>query len=515
MARKRKKEVTFQKLREILRLGLKHRMGNREISRSCSVSHVTVGGYLKQAKESSLTWNDVESLEEPELRQLIQGTHGISLKRSKPEPNWQYIHSELGRKGVTLQLLWEEYKEQYPDGYQPTQFGDLYRKWKGTISPSMRQNHKAGDKLFVDYAGQTIPIQIQKTQQTHQAQIFVAVLGMSNYTYAEATWDQALQSWISSHVNAFEYFQGVPRLLVPDNLKSAVSKPNRYDPDINPTYYEMASHYTTAILPARVRKPQDKAKVEVAVQIVERWILAALRNRTFFNLHSVNQEIRTLLEKLNDKPFQKLSGSRRSWFNSTERATLLPLPEIRYEIAEWKNVKVNIDYHVELNRHYYSVPYRHIHQKVQLRHTKNTVEIFLKGKRIASHGKNSLTGGHTTIHEHMPTGHREHLEWSPSRILQWAEKIGQSAKSVVYTIMKSRKHPEQGYRSCLGILRLGKHYGPCRLESACARAVEYGEFRYKYIRTILEKGLDKQNSELPNTQPQQNHRNVRGGTYFK
>ncbi len=515
MARKRKKEITPQKLREILRLGLKHQLKFRQISRSCGISHVTVSAYLRKAENANMTWDEVELMKESELMELIQGAHCAEPSRSRPEPDWQYVHKELKRKGVTIQLLWEEYKEQHPDGYQSTQFYDLYSKWKGTISPWMRQNHKAGDKLFVDYAGQTVPINSQKTGEVYQAQIFVATLGMSNYTFAEATWDQTLPCWIESHMNAFEYFQGVPCLLVPDNLKSAVSRANRYDPDINPTYYEMASHYGTAILPARVRKPKDKSKVEVAVQIVERWILAALRNRTFFNLHSLNLEIRILLDKLNEKPFKKLSGSRRSWFESVEKATLLPLPETRYEIAEWKNAKINIDYHVELQKHYYSVPYRFIHQEVRIRHTKSIVEIFLKGKRIASHQRNSYPGGHTTVKEHMPTGHREHMEWNPSRILRWAEKVGESTKSVVHTIMHSRKHPEQGYRSCLGILRLSKNYGSQRLESACQRAVEYGEFRYKYIQTILEKGLDKQNAKLPNTQPPVNHRNVRGGTYFK
>jgi len=515
MARKRKKEMTSQKVREILRLSLKHQLGYREVSRSCSVSHVTVWAYLKQVRDNGLSWDEVSSLGEAQLLELVRGAHRSASNRSIPEPDWPYIHTELKKKGVTLQLLWEEYKELNPDGYQSTQFYEHYKKWKSTISPWMRQSHKAGDKLFVDYAGQSVPIRSRKTGEMYQAQIFVAVLGMSNYTYAEATWDQTLQNWISSHVNAFEYFEGVPRLLVPDNLKSAVSKANRYDPDINPTYYEMASHYGTAVLPARVRKPRDKAKAEVGVQIVERWILAALRNRTFFSLHHLNQEIGGLLERLNEKPFKKLPGSRRSWFHSSEKAVLLPLPESRYEIAEWKNAKVNIDYHVELDRHYYSVPYRFIHKEVRIRYTKDIVEIFFKSKRIASHRKDSFPGGHTTIKEHMPTGHREHMEWSPSRILRWAAKIGEATTSVVHMIMHSRKHPEQGYRSCLGILRLGKHYGDQRLESACRRAVEYEEYRYKYIRTILEKGLDKQKADLPDTQPQLNHRNVRGGTYFK
>lgn len=515
MARKRKKELTAQKVREILRLGLEHELGDREIARSCSVSHVTVWAYLKHVKDNGLSWPDISSLNEKELLELVKGAHPSVPKRERPEPDWKYIHAELRKKGVTIRLLWEEYKDLNPEGYQSTQFYERYNNWKQTISPWMRQNHKPGDKLFVDYAGQTVPIYSQQTGKIRQAQIFVAVLGMSNYTYAEATWDQTLPNWIGSHMNAFEYFEGVPRLLVPDNLKSAVTKPNRYDPDINPTYYEMASYYGAAIMPARVRKPKDKAKAEVGVQIVERWILAALRNQQFFSLHNLNQEITSLLMKLNEKPFSKLPGSRHSWFNADEKSVLLPLPQSRFEIAEWKNARVNIDYHVELEKHYYSVPYRHMHEEVQIRHTKDIVEIFLKGKRIASHRKECFPGGHSTIKEHMPEGHREHMEWNPSRILRWAAKIGEATSNVMSMILHSRKHPEQGYRSCLGILRLGKQYGDARLEAACRRAISYEEYRYKYIRTILEKGLDKQNAKLPDTQPLLNHRNVRGGTYFK
>lgn len=515
MARKRKKDVTIQKIREILRLGIKHKLGYREIERSCSVSHVTVGAYINHVKSSGTTWEEIEKLEEPQLRLLVKGAQSSVRKSLRPEPDWQVIHKELKHKGVTLQLLWEEYKELNPEGYQSTQFYDLYRKWKGTINPWMRQNHKAGDKLFVDYTGHTVPIKDPKTGNLHQAQVFVAVLGMSNYTYAEASWDQKLHSWISSHIHAFEYFSGVPHLLVPDNLRSAVSKANRYEPDINPTYYEMASFYGTAILPARVRKPQDKGKVEVGVQIVERWILAVLRHQTFFDLYSLNLEIRNLLEKLNDKPFKKLSGSRRSWFNTHEKAALFPLPEMRYEVAEWKYARVNIDYHVELNRHYYSVPFKFIHKEVRIRYTQNIVEIFFKEDRVSSHSRCDSCGGHSTLNEHMPVGHREHMEWNPSRILSWAEKVGKSTRKVIYKILHSRQHPEQGYRSCLGILRLSQHYGEERLESACQRAISYEQFRYKYIRNILEKGLDKQSQDTPDNQPSIDHCNVRGGTYFK
>ena len=416
---------------------------------------------------------------------------------------------------MTLQLLWEEYKAAYTDGYQLSQFCERYRDWRKTLNLSMRQVHKAGEKMFVDYAGQQMAIGDQHTGKIHLAEIFVAVLGASNYTYAEARWDQGLESWINSHIRAYEYFGGVPKITVPDNLKSGVSKACRYEPDINPSYHDLAVHYGTVIIPTRVRHPKDKAKVEVGVQIVERWILARLRNQKFFNLNQVNRSISELLIDLNGRQFKKLEGSRRSLFETLERPALLPLPENRYEFAQWKKARVNIDYHVELNSHYYSVPYTLGAQtEVHLRYTQKIVEIIYNNRRIASHLRDDAKGKHTTTKEHMPKSHQQYLEWSPSRIIHWARSVGEFTAKLFETILDSRQYPEQGYRSCLGILRLAKDYGNARVEAACRRAFIIGGHSYKSVRSILEKGLDQQ--PLPETfqTPAIEHENIRGQQYF-
>ncbi|UCF86304.1 MAG: IS21 family transposase [Desulfobacteraceae bacterium] len=504
----------MRKVREIFRLGLKYSMGKRQIGRSCSISHSTVGEYLNQAKTAGLSYDEIERMDDLELERLISNDGPKKSNQSRVQPNWEVIHQELKKKGVTLQLLWQEYKEVHPDGYQSSQFYELYSRWKKKQHVTMRQTHKAGEKMFVDYAGQSVPVIDRNTGQVMDAQIFVAVLGASNYTYAEASADQGLCNWIASHVRAFEYFEGVPQIVIPDNLRCGVSKSCRYEPDINPTYHDMATHYGTVIIPARVRKPKDKAKVEVGVQIVERWILAVLRNHTFFSLTQLNEMIDELLDKLNHRPFKKLEGSRHSCFEAVEKNALLPLPQSRYVFAEWKTAGVNIDYHVELNLHYYSVPYQLVRQKVQIRYTGTTVEIFHKGKRVASHIRCDRPGFHTTQKEHMPKSHQQHLAWPPSRIINWGATIGPSCAQVMETIMKSRQHPEQGYRSCLGILRLERAYCKDRLEAACQRAIAIRGCNYKSIRSILEKGLDKQ--PLPNraTAPKIEHKNIRGKGYY-
>jgi transposase len=518
MVRRRQKGLSMRKVREIVRLGLNCQMGCREIARSCSISHSTVSEYLNRVKGDGLTYGEIEKMSDGELERLVKG--GRAGKEGKtngdrPQPDWGVIHQELKRSGVTLQLLWQEYKQIHPDGYQSTQFCELYNRWKNKLKVSLRQSYKAGEKMFVDYAGQTISVVDPKSGELRDAQVFVAVLGASNYTYTEATWDQSLPNWIGSHVRAFEYFGGVVRIVVPDNLRSGVSRACRYEPDINPTYLEMATHYGTAVIPARVRKPKDKAKVEGGVLIVERWILASLRNRTFFSLAELNKAIFELREKLNHRPFKKLEGSRHSWFENLEREALLPLPQTRYVFAEWKKARVNIDYHVELNHHYYSVPYKLVREEVDLRYSATTVEIFHRGQRVTSHIRDNRAGAHTTQKEHMPHSHQQYLEWTPSRIIHWAGTVGKSTAQVVETIMNSRQHPEQGYRSCLGILRLAKHYSPDRLEAACQRAVAIKGCSYKSIRSILEKGLDQQ--PLPNSTdqaPPLKHENIRGGDYY-
>jgi transposase len=517
MARKQKKKgLSMRKIKEIFRLSMDCGMKKREIARSCSVAHTTVNEYIKRAGELGLDWPRIKEMDDGKLKGLLRGSGKAAKEGSlRPRPDWEWVHQEVRKKGVTLQLLWQEYKEIHPDGYQLSQFYERYGVWKKKLQLSLRQSHKAGEKLFVDYAGQTVPVVDRSTGEVKEAQVFVAVLGASNYTYAEATSSQSLSDWTGSHIRAFEYFGGVPEIVVPDNLKSGVTKACRYEPDINTTYHEMAVHYGTAVIPARVRKPKDKAKAEVGVQVVERWILAVLRNREFFSLRELNDAISKLLERLNSRPFKKLKGTRLSCFEEIEKESLKPLPGSRYQFAEWKKARVNIDYHIELMKHYYSVPYRLVREEVEMRYTATTVEIFYKSKRVASHRRDDQPGRHTTIKEHMPKSHREYQEWTPSRIINWAATVGESTAQVVSTIMESRRHPEQGYRSCLGIMRFGKRYGNDRLEAACKRAIAIRGCSYKSIESILKNGLDKQPlaEEKSHCKPV-DHENIRGREYY-
>lgn len=507
------KEMGMRNIREVLRLGLACNMSSRDIGQSLRISHFSAQKYIKIAQEAGLDWSKIAAMSDASLATLVRGT--MLRTAAKPLPDYAHVHREMKKKGVTLELLWQEYKAAHPDGYQETQFRQYYHAFAKTLRPSLRQTHKAGSTIFVDYAGQTVPIHDRITGGVRQAQIFVAVLGASNYTFAEATADQGLKSWIGSHVRAFEYFGGVTEKIVPDNLKAGVTSPCRYEPEINRTYADMIAHYGTVVIPARVRRPKDKAKVEAGVLLVERWILAAIRNRKFFSLEELNEAIDELLLKLNGKPFQKLPGSRLSVFKDLELPVLKPLPAERYEYAEWKHPTVNIDYHVEVDGHYYSAPHLLIHQKVTARCTARTVEILHEEKRVASHPRSYIKGQHTTVHEHMPLTHQKYLSWTPTRMIEWAGKIGGQTSCVIEKILNNRQYPELGYRSCLGILCLAKPYSESRLEAACSRAVRIGAYTYKSIKSILQNGLDRES--LPESSPAASvtHQNVRGGDYFK
>jgi len=420
------------------------------------------------------------------------------------------------RKSVTLMLLWDEYKAQYPDGYQYSQFCDLYRAYAKKLDIAMRQIHHAGEKLFVDYCGQTVPVIDQSTGEVHACQIFVAVLGASNYTYAEATYTQGLPDWIGSHVRALLFIGGAPELLVPDNLLSGITKACRYEPGVNRTYQELAVHYGAAVIPARVRKPKDKAKVEVGVQIVQRWILAALRNRTFFSLAELNAAIRELLVKLNNRPFKKLSGSRMSRFLAIDKPALRSLPAIAFEYAEWEiQRRSGIDYHVEIDGHYYSVPYQLRTEYLDVRLTESIVEIFFRSKRVASHIRSYAKGRYTTVADHMPKAHRDYAEWTPERVIRWAAQTGKATEELVTAILSKHTHPQQGFRSCLGIITLARKFDKKRVEAACKRALAIGGMSFKSVQSILETGLDKK--PLPETKPalqKITHTNIRGREYY-
>jgi transposase len=508
----------MRQIREVLRLRFEKQLSERQIAQAVGVGRTTLQGYLRKAAQAQLTWPLPPGLNDEQLQKLLYPTIRLADEKvvSKSLPDFLHLHQELKKKGVTLQLLWEEYKRANPQGYQYTQFRVRYHQWEKALEPVMRQSHKAGEKLFVDYAGMTMGVVDRSTGEIKEAQIFVAVLGASNYTYVEATWSQGLPNWIASHVRAFEFFGGVSQLLVPDNLKSGVVTAHRYEPYLNQTYQEMAEHYGTAVLPARPAKPRDKAKVEVGVQIVERRILAALRNRTFFSLRELNEAIGELLDAYNQRPFQKLSSNRQTLFETLEKPALKPLPQIPYEFAEWKKVRVNIDYHVEVKKHYYSVPYQLVRQQLEARLTAGVVEIFHQDKRVASHARSFIEHGHTTVLEHMPQGHREHAEWTPVRLAQWAGESGAATRTLVEKILATHYHPEQGFRSCLGLMRLGKKYGTDRLEAACRRASNIPSPRYQHIESILKLGLDQKNLEPEQpVLPALTHEFVRGAQYYQ
>ncbi len=511
--------LSMRKVREVLRLSWERKLSARQVARSAGLGRSTVSDYLRRAKVAGLSWPLPEGLDNASLEQQLFPPPCRADSVSRPTPDWATIHQELKHKGVTLGLLWEEYKATCPeDGFQYSWFCRSYRDWAGLLDLSMRQHHRAGEKLFVDYAGQTAGIVNPATGEVLDAQIFVAVLGASSYTYAEATWTQSLPDWISSHIRALEFFGGATEILVPDNLKSAVIKPHLYEPELNPTYQEMASHYGTAVIPARVRRAKDKAKAEAGVQLVERWILACLRKQTFFSLPELNKAIAKLLERLNSKPFQKMPGSRRSLFESLDRPALRQLPATPYELAEWKKVAVYLDYHVEFDHHYYSVPYQLYKRKrkVEVRATATVIEVFYKGKRVASHRRSFQRGRHTTLREHMPPSHRLYADWTPERFVRWAGKIGPQTKAFIEHVLTSRAHPQQGFRSCLGILKLAKTYSDERLEAACGRATQIGASSYKSVASILKRGLDSQPLGEPSTNSRpQLHSNIRGAAYYR
>jgi transposase len=506
----------MRKLSELLRLRFELKLSQREIGRSCSIATGTVCEYLKRAQVAGVTWPLPEGWDEARLEQALFGPSPRRVYEShRPLPDLALLHQELQtHRHLTLQLWWEEYRQNHPDGYSYTRLCELYQHWRGHLDVVLRQEYKAGEKLFVDYAGDTIPLFNPHGGPELQASLFVAVLGASNYTYAEATENQQLENWIGAHIHTFEFIGGTVELLVPDNTKTGVSRACRYEPDLNPAYQEMAAHYGVGVLPTRRKKPRDKAKVESGVLVAERWILAALRHRKFFSLAELNQVIRELLEKLNHRPFKKRPGCRASLFEELDRPALKPLPALRFELRDWAKARVNIDYHVEFDFHFYSVPCKLRGQLVEIRSTANTVEIYYRSERVASHGRSYERYKATTIAEHRPKSHQEYLAWPPSRLINWAQSVGPLTAQLFTAILESKPHPEMGYRSCLGILRLGDRYSAQRVEAAAQRALATGACSYQSVKSILKRGLDRQPLETPPSAPPLEHENLRGSAYF-
>jgi transposase len=509
----------MRKLREVLRLRFELKLGYQQIGRSCAIAVSTVHKYLKRAEAAGLTWPLPEDWDEARVEAMAfpRREPTMAEKNTARTPmDFAAIHEQLrSSKYVTLQLLWEEYRQANPDGYRYSRFCELYQRWRSKLDVVLRQEHKAGEKMFVDLAGATIPVHDRHTGEAWQAPLFVATLGASSYTFAGCTRDQQMESWLRMHVRAFEHFGGIPALAVPDNTKTGVTKAHRYDPDLNPTYYNFALHCGFGIVPARPYKPRDKAKVENAVQVAQRWIVAALRHHKFFSLEDLNLAILELLTKLNNRPFRKRDGSRASVFAAIDKPALKPLPVEPFDLSEWSRARVNIDYHVSFDANLYSVPYNLVHELVEIRSTPTTVEILHKGTRVSSHLRSRGRGQNITNEEHRPRSHRAHLEWTPSRMVHWAETIGPNTARLFERIMNDWPHPEMGYRGCLGIIRLAGKYSTQRVEAAAERALLTGACRYKSVESILKNSLDQvpPSSPPPATTPP--HDNIRGSEYFE
>jgi transposase len=503
----------MRKIHDVLRLSAAG-MSKRKIAASLGVSATAAGECIRRARRAGLSWPVPEGLTDEALECRLYPPATVPANDRRPRPDWAAVHRELRRSGVTLRLLWEEHRAVHPDGYGYSRYCELYGAWEARLSPTMRQVHIAGERMFVDYAGTTLEVIDASTGEAMTAQLFVASLGATNYTYAEATWTQALSDWIGSHTRTFAFIVGVPAMVVSDNLRSGITKACFYEPAVNRTYAEMAAHYGTAIVPARPYRARDKAKVEVAVQVATRFIIAKLRDRKFFSLSELNAAIAELVTQINNRVSRHLGASRCALFEELERSALKPLPAEPYVFAEWKECRVGLDYHIEVEKHYYSVPHQLLREKVWARITARTIEVFHRGKRVAAHVRSSSNRKHTTVREHMPSSHRRYADWTPERLREQAGAIGRHTSALVEIILRERAHPEQGFRASIGILRLAKTYGGERLEAACSRALDIGARSYSSVNSILKNNLDHQRPAVPADGPAIAHDNIRGPTYF-
>jgi transposase len=509
----------MRKINEILRLHFDCKLSNREIASSCSISRSTVSEYIHRAQAAGLSWPLPADCDEVQLEQMLFPSHSGRPKTTAPTPDLGEIHEKLKQKGMTLALLWERYKKDNPEGFQYSHFCELYREWSKRVDVVMRQTHRAGEKLFSDFAGTRLHVTDASTGEIRDAHLFVAAAGASSFTYAEAFPSENSEAWCMGHAHTFMYMGGVTEKIVPDNPRSVIDKPSPYEPDVHGDFHYMASFFGAAVIPARVGKPRDKAKVEAAVKVATMWIIAALKDRTFFSLAELNTAVKDLLEKLNNRPFKKMPGSRRSVFEAVERAALKPLPPGRYEYTKIGYSKAGLDYHISVDGHLYSVPYEHARQKLEYRLTSKTLEVFFQGKRIASHHRLWIQGKSSTLKEHMPSHHMKYqdvyVEWTPERVISWAAQIGESTAIAAESIMRSKPHPELGFRACLGVVRLARAWGNARVDAACRRAVELNACSYKYIKLILESGSGDARPAAKQLTLSIAHDNVRGPEYYK
>ena len=503
--------LSVRKIREVIRLHFEARLSNRAVARACQVSNSTVGEYLARTEKAGLSWPLPSGMSDEELNRRLYPEEGTPQPATdRPMPDWESVHRELSKRGVTLTLLWQEYREKHPNGYGFTQFRVYYQQWNQSHANTMRLPHKAGEEMEVDYAGMTVAITNPETGEISRAAVFVATLPASSYTYVEIQPSQELPHWLGGHVRAFSFFGGIPQTICPDNLKSGVKSPNRYEPELNPSYQELAEYYHVAVLPARVRKPRDKAHVENSVQNVERWVLAPLRNRTFFSVAEANHAIEPLVQALNQKEMQHLGKSRKELFEELDHPALRTLPERPYEYAAWKTAKVNIDYHIAFEGHFYSVPYALVRQEVRVRATETLVAIFHKGEQIAVHPRSQAQGRFSTRTEHMPANHQFISAADGDWFLREAAKIGPQTTTYLTALLNSRSIPQHAYRSCLGILDLARKYTQPQMETACQVLLTAKLFSYRDVKSELERlGANPPETTLPA------HENVRGSSYYQ
>lgn len=504
--------LSMRKLFDVLRLRHESKLSHRSIGRCLRISHTTVRLYLERFGTTGLSWPLPPEIDESELARRLFPPVPLTGERSLPD--WSVVHTELRHKGVTLQLLWFEYKERHPDGFQYTWFTTTYSAWTKTCDLVMRQLHRAGERLFVDFAGPTIPVHDALTGEVFQAQIFVASLGASSYTYAEATRSQDLADWIGAHVRTFRFLGGCPEIVTPDNLRSAVNRAHRYEPDINRSYQEMAVHYAIAIVPARPRAPKDKGTVEANVALVERWILARLRHETFLSLADLNRRIAELVTWVNARPFRRLAASRRSLFEDLDRPALRPLPAADYSHADWAYVRVPPDYHVVVEHHHYSVPYQLVGLQIEVRLSTNVIECFFKGRRVASHVRSALVGGTTTLGVHRPKAHQAYADWDQARLTAFADGHGGAIAAVVGLLVKEGPHLQVALNRTRGVARLEDRFGAVRLQAACRLALQIGSHSFKSLESILKNNLDGAPDPAPAEPIIAEHANLRGATYF-
>ena len=506
----------MKKVKEILRLRYITNISYRQIGRALNVPKATVSDYCKRFEISKYAIDKLLEFDEDKIYQLLFPEKKKTIKnKDRPLPDVEYIHKEIAKKGVTFELLWMEYKEQNPDGYGISQFKEYYYKFKNKINPTMRQTYIPGYQMFVDYSGLTVPYYDNKTGEIFKAQIFVAVLGHSGYVFVHATPSQKQEYFIKSHIFCFEFYEGAPKVIVPDNLKSAIISNNKKGIVVNESYADFCHHYNCAVKPARPKKPQDKGIVEQAVQGIQRWILAVFRKRTFFSVDEINQAIAPLMDKYNNKTIKFLGKSRYELFIQEEKKHLQPLPVNRYIYKETKVAVVDISYHVQLFKCFYSVPFKYLKERVEIKYSTTLVEIYHKSKLIATHPRLYKVNDRSTLKEHMPKNHQYQYEKiNPGRLLNWAISIGENTRVFVKNRLESADYPANVYRSIIAILQKAKIYGNTELDLALGYASSINATTVKSIESILVKKLYIQPSNnIPINKVINSHENLRGNIY--